>query len=102
MFSINRGKGFSIEFPNGLTLSTQFGYGNYCDNYQATFSDEQVLYDVVVCKNAEIAILYNGDFITNELLNNGQEVQGWVDMNRWHEIYDICKNWKNDSKKGEK
>lgn len=25
-------KGFSVTFPNGLTISVQYGYGNYCSN----------------------------------------------------------------------
>ena len=31
-FRITEGKGFHIKFKNGVTLSTQFGFGNYCDN----------------------------------------------------------------------
>lgn len=26
-------KGFHVTFENGWTVSVQFGYGNYCDNY---------------------------------------------------------------------
>lgn len=33
MFKITGNRGFHIMFPNGIILSTQFGYGNYCDNY---------------------------------------------------------------------
>ncbi len=32
-FSITMGSGFQIRFPNGYTVSVQFGPGNYCDNY---------------------------------------------------------------------
>jgi hypothetical protein len=32
-FRINDGKGFAITFANGYTVSVQFGYANYCDNY---------------------------------------------------------------------
>ena len=31
--------GFSIMFPNGMTLSTRFGHGNYCENKD----DDQML-----------------------------------------------------------
>lgn len=34
-FTITQGKGFGITFPNGWGISVQFGYGNYCDNYNA-------------------------------------------------------------------
>jgi hypothetical protein len=30
-------KGFHITFPNGWTVSVQFGAGNYCENYDMTF-----------------------------------------------------------------
>jgi hypothetical protein len=33
MFKITSGKGFHLSFSNGHTISVQFGYGNYCDNY---------------------------------------------------------------------
>lgn len=33
MFRITRGKGFHVSFPNGYTVSVQFGPGNYCDHY---------------------------------------------------------------------
>ena len=32
MFSIYRGKGFHVTFENDVTVSVQFGYGNYCEN----------------------------------------------------------------------
>lgn len=32
-FKVTDGKGFHICFANGYTVSVQFGYGNYCDNY---------------------------------------------------------------------
>lgn len=33
MFKITDGKGFHITFENGWTVSVQFGYVSYCDNY---------------------------------------------------------------------
>jgi len=36
-FRITQGKGFHLNFPNGVTLSTQFGAGNYGDNYDEDF-----------------------------------------------------------------
>lgn len=33
MFKITEGKGFHVTFANGHTVSVQFGYGNYGDNY---------------------------------------------------------------------
>ncbi len=31
-FYITGGKGFHISFPNGYTMSVQFGPGDYCEN----------------------------------------------------------------------
>ena len=33
MFRITDNKGFQITFPNGWTVSVQFGHYNYCANY---------------------------------------------------------------------
>jgi hypothetical protein len=33
MFKVTQGRGFHIQFENGWTVSVQFGFGNYCDNY---------------------------------------------------------------------
>ena len=33
MLKITGGKGFQMTFENGWTVSVQFGYGNYGDNY---------------------------------------------------------------------
>ena len=32
-FCTSERKGFHITFENGWTVSVQFGYGNYCSNY---------------------------------------------------------------------
>lgn len=46
-------KGFHMSFENGLTVSVQFGAGNYCDNYHDMdfFSDKDAQ-----SSDAEIAI----------------------------------------------
>jgi len=42
MFRTTANKGFHITFPNGVTVSTQFGAGNYCDNhYELLKLDEE-------------------------------------------------------------
>jgi hypothetical protein len=33
MFRITDTKGFHITFKNGVTVSVQFGWGNYCGDY---------------------------------------------------------------------
>lgn len=36
-FRITGGKGFQLDLPNGVTVSVQWGPGNYCDNNNAGF-----------------------------------------------------------------
>lgn len=38
MFETTGNKGFHMTFANGNTISVQFGYGNYCENYNADFN----------------------------------------------------------------
>jgi len=40
VFQITYGKGFRVTFENGWAVSVQFGPGNYCDNYDASFAEE--------------------------------------------------------------
>lgn len=41
-FKITGNKGFWLTFANGYTVSVQFGYGNYCSNYDKTnFEDSE-------------------------------------------------------------
>lgn len=38
MFKVTDGKGFQMTFANGWTVSVQWGFGNYCDNYHKQWS----------------------------------------------------------------
>lgn len=40
-FSITGSKGFHITFPNGYTISVQFGGGNYGTNYDFQIGEEK-------------------------------------------------------------
>ncbi len=76
-FSITSSKGFHLIFDNGITLSVQFGAGNYCDNYENEFifpypSSES-------CENAEIAIYNKNGWLTRNIISNqGDDVIGYV------------------------
>lgn len=39
MFRSIRNKGFHMTFPNGWTISVQFGIGNYCNGYPHDIRD---------------------------------------------------------------
>lgn len=78
MFRVTRNKGFQMEFENGWTISVQFGYGNYCDNYQHPegFDFAKGL-NVVQSSDAEIAI-WSGDTWESDwyTFENGDTVLG--------------------------
>lgn len=103
MFRITSGKGFHLTFPNGITLSTQIGAGNYCVNHNQEISEELETkaknLDVRSC-NCEIAIWdKDGKWITKEmntdLFNNEypDDVMGYVEIEDWLKIFDWCKNY---------
>ena len=41
-FLITGGKGFQITFANNYTVSVQFGWGNYCDNYDNEYEQQKL------------------------------------------------------------
>jgi hypothetical protein len=77
------GKGFQLTFENGLTISVQWGYFNYCTNRQSPLAPE-VLYDELEelkrnkffdCDTAEIAVWdESGKWMDFE----NDQVKGWV------------------------
>jgi hypothetical protein len=56
MFKTNQNKGFTMTFKNGITISVQFGAGNYCEQSKKHRGIEQMQMDSVESKTAEIAI----------------------------------------------
>ena len=87
-FSITSARGFHVRFKNGYTISTQFGGGNYCNNYNdeglRPTKDKH-------SSNAEIAIIDNeGEFVTKRAVcdvtgakDYDDNVLGWVDIQDW-------------------
>lgn len=73
MITSYKNKGIQMTFQNGLTISIQFGYGNYCSN--GTLPDkkiEQTAYTV------EIAIWDKDDNWFK--FDKDNAVKGWVDI----------------------
>lgn len=70
MFSITDNKGFQIKFANGLTVSVQFGYGNYCENRDMRGGFGPT---APPCKTAEVAVIGPGGLLA--LI--GDTVEGW-------------------------
>lgn len=67
MLASYHNSGFQISFPNNITVSVQFGSGNYCNNYNSNpdWIETPMLNK---CENAEVAVLktHNGDWLTGQ------------------------------------
>ncbi len=95
MFEICNNKGFLVTFPNGITLSTQFGGGDYCMN----FDDPVEQYsEGRKCVDAEIAIVdEGGNWRTKEVMALAGEpeppdnVVGHVTVEVWCKVVEACR-----------
>lgn len=63
-FAINENKGFQITFDNGVTVSVQFGGGNYCQNRSGIYWKPAA--DGARCADAEVAIWNKDGWMTRE------------------------------------
>lgn len=79
MFTSCENKGLQMTFENGLTISIQFGVGNYCERRSFTGSFQSEMSEPIIqSENAEIAI-WNDQ---NAWYNFGSDtVMGWVSTN---------------------
>ncbi len=84
-----------IKFPNGVTLSTQFGWGNYCSNYDSKLPiDEEMRKKDWESDNAEIAIISpEGEWLTKQFKDDGDDVLGYVKIEDWLLAFDWARNW---------
>lgn len=93
-------KGFHITFPNGVTLSTQFGYGNYCENYNFKEGELDNVFAYqrehgMASNDCEIMMcIDDGNPITTEWSKNEDTVQGRVSMDQWLCAFDFCRNYR--------
>jgi len=94
-FATTCNKGFSITFDNGVTVSVQFGPGNYCSNHNLNYNP---FIELRNCQspNAEIAIWdKTGEFITKEFENNlNDDVIGYLKPDRVLDALNWAKNYK--------
>lgn len=85
-----------MTFDNGITISVQFGQGNYCSNKIEVHKDQ----GDIICSNSEVAIWNNKneDIISEYLKENNEFPQdeiGWASADRVAEIINWAKNYKN-------
>ena len=98
MFKINDNKGFHLVFPNGITLSTQIGGGNYCANKEFPIGQEkhQARMESLDC---ELAVWgRDREWITKEMHKEvfgkecSDDVMGWVEFADLLKVFEWCKN----------
>lgn len=94
MFKITDKKGFHITFENGYTVSVQFGAGNYSENYNATY-DENEKAGANGSATAECAVWgIGGTFLEHELFE-GSTVGGYLTPNQVLELMNWASTRKN-------
>lgn len=104
-FKVCKDRGFHIEFPNGVVLSTQIGPGSYSANRDESFETEP-RNGVRECFNCEVAI-WRGRGMDNWLTgrcfkdlteigccSSDGQVAGWVQMEDWLKIFNWCQGYK--------
>ena len=91
-FKITGRKGFHLTFPNGYTISTQFGSGNYCDNKDTL---DWLPTKDVFSNTVELAIWNSrGEWVTRRAYKaiTGKtpedDVHGWVNITNWKKYLD--------------
>lgn len=78
-------KGFQMTFENGLTISVQFGKGNYCSN-----KNKENKTDIHICKDAEICIWVETSEEEYFKFDSNDCVKGWISVNKVAEwIYNV-------------
>lgn len=78
-FTTCMNKGFSLTFENGLTISVQWGPGNYCSNKGDRYDAPENAHQYS-CDTAEIAIMDNNCKNSSEwvVFKGGDNVCGWL------------------------
>ena len=93
-------KGFHMTFENGLTVSVQWGAGNYCDNHFPEDRDFTFSKDAE-SDTAEVAVFNShGEFIDPQRffsyeINSDGMVVGWLDPSQVVELLANVRDWPN-------
>lgn len=91
-------KGFHMTFENGLTVSVQWGAGNYCDNHFPSDLDFTFSKDAE-SNTAEVAIFgADGEFIDPQMffkheINSDGAVAGWLTSGEVAELLVNVRDW---------
>ena len=101
-FASIENKGFHITFKNGVTVSVQFGIGNYCQHHNSDIKiGVEKEFRKWESKNAEVAIWNkNGEWITKKCpyldVAEYDDVAGYVSTDEIIDVLTWAKNYKED------
>lgn len=90
-------KGFGITFENGLTVSVQWGAGNYCDNHFPDDHDFSFSKDAQ-SDTAEVAVMHGGKFLNANYFIHEEEADWCDDVVGWltpEQVVDLLVKAKN-------
>ena len=95
-FAISNGKGFSMTFNNGVTISVQFSESHYCERRHVSEKDETRYnaWDRWSSSDSEIAIFIKGKWITKEYKDEGDDVIGYQTPDQVAEAIKWARNYK--------
>ena len=98
MFGSTYNRGFHMTFANGITISVQFGHGNYCERNEFNPNvNADMENDATQSKNAEVAV-WRGDmeWVTKEAYSDtfgeslSDDVEGYETPERVAELISWC------------
>lgn len=93
-------KGFHLNFENGVSISVQWGYGNYGNNRDITKRyREEMENEIFSANSAEVEILKGNKNITEEFskkhgISGDGTTMGWVSADMVAEAVYWAKNYK--------
>lgn len=93
MFKSTLNRGFQLTFKNRLTISVQFGSGNYCSNKNLSGKVDEMRTRINTSLSAEIAIWDEND--NNYKFKNGELSMGWLSTDEVAEWIEKVKKAKN-------
>jgi len=106
-FRIHKDNGFALTLPNGISISTIFGYGNYCENYDWENPKGVGIADNFAripegSNDVEIMIECPDEKwlkrINKKYGDGDSSVIGYLTIDKWFEILKKCWNWKSKNK----
>jgi len=99
-FLLRANSGFQITLPNGVVVSTMFGYMHYGDNRN---NQEEIGKYGLLSDAAEVAFFREeaGNWVTKEVaeiagIDCGDDVIGWVSIDNWLKLLDAARTLKKE------